>query len=567
MEPHALTGARRLAPLLLALLVMLPASAAALPTFWDATPDDLLVTQLLEAMRDEELLAQIFLLGYVNEGGRPSSYIERWITERQVGGIKVFPRNVTSLRQIAEDVRRMQTEAARGRFGIPLFVATDQEGGWIRHIRLETSLSPGNLAIGASGLPDDAYRTGLYLGQELRAVGINMNFAPTIDVYSNPRADVIGPRAFSSNPVDTGLLGVAYFRGMQQAGIICTAKHFPGHGDADRDSHGSLPVIQVDLDKLWERDLLPYRFLVREGLPAVMSGHLSFPKILGDDTPSSLSPFIMTELLRNRIQFQGIAVTDDLEMEGVLRGKIDMTVASRMAVEAGNDVILLSHVPPAQELAWNALLKEMKSSPKFRARVREAVSRILRVKLRYWKGARPFPLLPDLEAVLTAVPAPGADEFFLDQAMRSVTALRAAGIPYRAAAADRILIVSAYSAFLDEGKRRYPGADAVDIDELASPFTRVPALASGSDTVIFPLSASGLDKTSQTLLKRLRDYRGRLYVISSFTPVYLEELPWVRSALAVYGDSADSFRAGFSVLAGDFPALGKLPLGFMTSGG
>lgn len=567
MEPHALRRCPRLLPHCLALLLACASPAAAIPTFWDAVPDNLLAGQIVEAMRDEELLAQVFLLGYVNEGGRPSSYIERWIAERQVGGIKIFPRNVRGLRQIAEDVQKMQTEAARGRFGIPLFVATDQEGGWIRHIRHETSSSPGNLAIGATGLPDDAYRTGLFLGRELRALGINMNFAPTIDVYSNPRADVIGPRAFSSDPVDTGLLGVAYFRGMQEAGIICTAKHFPGHGDADRDSHGSLPVIQVDLQTLWDRDLLPYRFLVREGLPAIMSGHLAFPAILGDDTPSSLSPFIMTEILRSRIGFQGIAITDDLEMEGVLRGKIDMAMASRLALEAGNDVILLSHVPPAQEQTWNALLKEMRGRPQFRARVREAVLRIVRVKLRAWKGPRPFPLVPDPEAAVAAVPAPGADAFFLDQAMRSVTALRTAGIPYRPAPGDRILIVSPYSAFLEEGKRRFPGADTVDIDELASPFTRLPALANGYDAVLFHLSASLLDRTTQTLLKRLRDYRGKLYVISSFTPVYLDELAWVRSALAVYGDTVDSFRAGFCVLAGDFPPLGKLPLGFMASGG
>jgi beta-N-acetylhexosaminidase len=551
----------------LVILLAVGLRAAAAPSFWDRRPDEELVTALTAAMGDEELLAQVFLLGYLNEDAHPSAYVRGWVAGRHVGGVKIFPRNVTSLKQIAADIRDLQLVATKTGFGIPLLVATDQEGGWIRHIRFEASATPGNLAIGATGLPDDAYRTGRFLGLELRSLGINMNFAPTIDVYSNPRADVIGPRAFSSDPVSTAILGVAYFRGMQEAGLICTAKHYPGHGDADRDSHGSLPVIQVDQDTLWERDLLPYRFLIREGLPAIMSGHLSFPRILGDDTPSSLSPLMMTRFLRDRLGFQGIAVTDDLEMAGALRGKIDMTTASRMAIEAGNDAILLSHVPQAQELAWNALLKEMKAKPAFRARVKESAGRILRVKLRYFKGANAFPLIPDPDTAVASIPAPGADEFFLDQSMRSVTPVRASGYPYQPAPGERVLIVSPYAAFLEEGKRRYPTADTLDLDEVTSPFVRVPALAAGYDAVIFHLSASELDLTTSSLLRRLRDYRGKLLVISSFSPVYLDDVAWVKSALAVYGDSRDSFRAGFAVLAGDFAPLGKLPLGFMSGGG
>jgi beta-N-acetylhexosaminidase len=209
----------------------------------------------------------------------------------------------------------------------------------------------------------------------------------------------------------------------------------------------------------------------------------------------------------------------------------------------------------------------MRARPAFRERIKEAVGRILRVKLRFFKGAKAFPIVPDPDQVARGIPAPGADEFFLDQAMRSVTALRPAGFPYRPAAGERILIVSPYPSFLEEGKLRYPGADTLDLDDVVSPLTRIPTLAAGYDALIFHLSATGLDRTTQTLLRRLRDFRGKLYVISSFTPVYIEGITWVKSALAVYGDSRDSFRAGFAVLAGDFPPLGKLPLGFMSSGG
>ena len=550
------------AALLGVVAALCPVSAQTGPTFWDDLPDHVLVPKLLEAMGDEDLLAQVFLVGYVNEDGGPSGTLKRWVAERKVGGVKIFPRNVSSLEQIARDVGQLQTAAMKDRFRIPLFVATDQEGGWIRHIRYRTSASAGNLSLGASALPEDAYRTGNLLGLELRALGINMNFAPTIDVYTNPDAEVIGPRAFSSNPVTTGMLGVAYFRGMDDAGIICTAKHYPGHGDADVDSHGALPVIPVSMETLWSRDLVPYRFLVREGLPAVMSGHLSFPAILGDDTPSSLSHLFMTDVLRGRLGFEGIAVTDDLEMEGVLRGRIDMSTASRMALEAGNDVILLSHVPPAQELAWTALLAEMRARPAFRARVREAVERILAVKLRYFKGKRGFPLVPG-PASPESVPAPVTDGFWFDQAARSVTLIRSEGFPFTPEDGRPVLIISPYVAFREEGLRRYRGARALGLVDLPAGAAALAALTRDYDTIIVHLAASQIDRSTLQVLRRLEGFEGRLAVIASFSPAYLDQLPWVRTALAVYGDTRDSFRAGVAALAGDFPPAGKLPVEFM----
>ena len=247
--------------LLLTLIINSPAHT--LPNFWDKTESDKLADSIVESMSDEELLGQVFFLGYL--GKTPSSTIKNWITARGVGGVKIFSRNVKSLPMLAAGISEMQELASRTRFGIPLFIATDQEGGWVRHIKFETSVTPGNLALGAERLPEDSYLTGYYIGMELRKLGINMNFAPTIDVYTNPKASVIGPRSFSSDPVEAAVLAVPYFKGMQKAGIISTAKHFPGHGNADKDSHGSLPIIHTSLKTLNARELVPYRFLINEG--------------------------------------------------------------------------------------------------------------------------------------------------------------------------------------------------------------------------------------------------------------------------------------------------------------
>ncbi|MFW5844119.1 MAG: glycoside hydrolase family 3 N-terminal domain-containing protein, partial [Spirochaetota bacterium] len=247
--------------------VTLPATGDPL-TFWSDLPDDELAEALLREMTPEERVAQLFLVGWPAEG--PSEELVQWIERRNIGGVKVFGWNGNNLSQLTSEISRLQRSAEGTNHSIPLFVATDQEGGWVRHIKGSTSLTAGNIALGASRRPEDSFLTGRLIGEELRRLGINMNFAPTVDVYRNPEAHVIGPRAFSSDPWQTAILATAYYRGLESHRVIATAKHFPGHGNAEGDSHGMLPVLSETFDELWERDLVPYRVLFREGMPAVL---------------------------------------------------------------------------------------------------------------------------------------------------------------------------------------------------------------------------------------------------------------------------------------------------------
>jgi beta-N-acetylhexosaminidase len=543
-----------------AIVVFTPVPCDALPSFFDPVEERTLVRSIITAMTPEELLGQVFFLGY--QGSRPSSQIENWIRNRSLGGVKIFTRNVASLTSLASDIRRMQEMAMANRFHIPLLVATDQEGGWVRHVRSGSSVTPGNMALGAGGNPGDAYKTGYYLGMELRHLGINMNFAPTVDVYSNPSAIVIGPRAFSSDARFTGLMALAYFQGMQKAGVISTAKHFPGHGDTDKDSHGYLPEVQVSFETLWERDLLPYRFLIKEGLPAVMSGHIAFPKVLKNRLPATVSSFFLRDVLRDRLDFQGVVVTDDLEMDGVHlhQRAFDVPSVSIQALEAGNDMVLLSHTPALQERAWYRMMERLRGDRTFRLRVEEAVGRILRLKLQYLKSG--FPILPDVEVVRKRVPLEEAGEFFFDSSCRAVTLLRGEDIPYRGEADERILLIGQKEEFFREGQRRFPGAERYKFPYQPLEWSRnldrqrVPQLVKGYDTVIFCLT----NQNSLEVLRELKGFKGKLFVISALTPVYLSQVPWVESAIAVYSLSGDSFRAGFGALVGDFEAEGRLPL-------
>ena len=299
--------------------------------FWSQLPNDQLAQQITDEMTDSELLAQTFMFGWAGE--EPPELLYQWV-ERGLGSVKVFGWNTDDIYLVAKSISGLQHEAAEGRFQIPLFVATDQEGGWIRHVKGDTSITPGNMAIGAGGYPVDAWKTAYYISREIKALGINMNFAPTVDLFTDHDSSIIGTRSFGDDPDKTGILGAAFVSGSEAAGVISTAKHYPGHGDTSIDSHGKLPVINIDFDTFKNRELTPYLYLIKEKVPAVMSGHLSFPLIETSGAPASLSHYFLTDLLRNQLGYEGLIITDDMMMVGATVYAGTMSNAFKMALES-----------------------------------------------------------------------------------------------------------------------------------------------------------------------------------------------------------------------------------------
>ena len=514
-------------------------------------PKDLAL-RLTAAMSDEQALAQTFMLGWV--GAEPSPLIIDWIKDRNIGGVKIFGWNTDDTLKLAETVGLLQKNALASGFGIPLLVATDQEGGLVRHVKGATSETPGNMAIGASGRPIDAYWSGYYIGRELSLLGINMNFAPTVDLFTNIDSTLIGPRSFGADPVQVGILGAAFAKGHRETGVIATAKHFPGHGDTDLDSHGVLPKIDAPFDLLWDRELLPYRLLAKEGLPAVMSGHLAFPNTPAGETPASLSPWFLKDLLRNRIAYDGLIITDDLLMNGATNYAGSLSHAAKQALLAGNDIIMLSRTPSLNDAVWTSLLSSMRDEPEFRERVRDACNRILTLKLEYLRGEKKVPYIPDLKIVEEALVDPEGSAFFLDLAVRSTTVIDRGNIlPLSPERAGRVLLAGNFSEFFNTGRRAFPNAifywyNSQNVAELIS-YTR------NVDTVIFCLS----DRTGSRLLQQLRSLNKKIIVLSILSPAHLEEVSWTDAAVAVYSYSSESFIAGFSAILGRISGEGRLP--------
>jgi beta-N-acetylhexosaminidase len=537
-----------------------PAFGAEASTFKAPGDPERVADELLAAMSDEEVLAQTLMFGWV--GADPSPLILEWVKKRRIGGIKIFGWNTDDTSRLAAAVGALQTAAVASERGIPLFVATDQEGGWIRHVKGATSETPGNMAIGASGYPQDAILAGYYIGRELAVLGINMNFAPTVDLYTNRNSVLIGPRAFGDDPGMTAILGAAFAKGLERAGVIATAKHFPGHGDTELDSHGILPRIYADQKTLWERELVPYRLLAKEGIPAIMSGHLAFPATPGGQEPASLSRWFLTDLLRGRIGFKGLVITDDLMMNGATEASGSLSRATKRALEAGNDVVMFSKTPTLDDPIWTNLLWAYRNERPFRERVRDAARRVLVLKLQKLRPDSAPPLVPDLKEVAARVPDPEGKEFFLSLAGRSATNLKGTEpAPLLPGAAGKVLLAGQFDAFFSAGRAAYPGAAEYKFSYI--PFDRPLAAerqelvrrARAAETVVICVA----NPASFDLLQALRGLGKKVYVIAALTPVYLDRTDWVDGAIAVYSYAEESFIAGFSALGGKIPARGTLP--------
>lgn len=550
-------------PFLLNLNFVFPANLPDDITFWSDFPHEILADALVEKMSDEELYAQILMFGWA--GAEPSRLLNSWVSERGLGSVKVFGWNTDNIRLVARSVKSLQQRALARRFKIPLFVATDQEGGWIRHVKGSTSVTPGNLAIGASGFPRDAYYSGLYINREIAALGINMNFAPTVDLYTDKRSTIIGTRSFGEDPRSAGILGAAFAQGSLDAGVIPTAKHFPGHGDTPNDSHGFLPRIQIDMETFENRELVPFKYLIKAGVPAIMSGHLSFPKIRSNGEPATLSEFFLTEILRNRLGFEGLIITDDMMMNGGTLYAGSLSVAFRMAVEAGNDIVISSTTAQLDDPLWSANLSLMKTDEKFRDKVKAAARRVIYEKLKYFKGKNPAPLFPDENKIAERIPDKEGEKFFFEQACRSITVYRRNSQGLKKSDFGRVLLCGSEPAFFSSGKERWPDSGEFRFSYSMGPnetqwsADNILQTASRYDTIIFCVADANSARVAQTL--RILSRQGkRVIIFAIMSPVLVTDFDWADTILLGYSYSPYSLEALVGACAGEFEPQGIKPI-------
>lgn len=335
------------------------------------------IEKLMKEMTLEEKIGQLFQVGFV--GTKVTPEIETLIKDYHVGGVIYFRRNLQSLEQVTALSNQLQRIAFEKERGIPLIISADQEGGIVTRLSGGTHF-PGNMALGATGDIDLAMTTGGAVAKELSGVGINMNLAPVLDVNNNPDNPIIGVRSFGEDPEKVAQLGKAFIQGMQKQGVIACGKHFPGHGDTDTDSHLDLPIIKHEQKRLEKIEFHPFKVAIKAGVDSLMTAHVYFPAIESNDgIPATLSHAVLSKLLREELGYQGLIITDCMEMDAIVNS-FGTVQGSLMTLQAGTDMVLISHTLQKQKEAIELVINAVKRGQIPEERIEQSVYRILSLK-------------------------------------------------------------------------------------------------------------------------------------------------------------------------------------------
>jgi beta-N-acetylhexosaminidase len=316
---------------------------------------------------------QLLILGF--DGAELSTEVRERLSRIQPAGVILFARNLVNPQQTHQLLKSCQAEVRT-----PLFTAVDLEGGRVDRFRDMVGPAPAPAEVFATQEPGLCRKHGELIGTIARALGFNLDFAPVLDLAFPASRKVMGSRAVSDNPRQVIAYARQFLAGLKRAGVLGAGKHFPGLGEGTLDSHHELPVIEKSFKKLWDEDLLPYRLLKR-ALPLVLVGHANYAEVTGDRLPASLSSHWISAVLRRRIGYRGLIVSDDLEM-GALEKSIPIEQGAVEFIRAGGDLALLCHDQEKIEAAFEAMVHASERDGRFRRRLQESARRIAEFKRR-----------------------------------------------------------------------------------------------------------------------------------------------------------------------------------------
>lgn len=320
------------------------------------------------ANMDKKQIGKLFIIGY--QGEEPSEEFLSFVKEWGIGGVIVFARNLSDPLLLPDRLKKIEQAA-----GCKIFTAIDQEGGLVLRILSQGSLFPSAMALSATGDPKLAEETYRAIGEEMAALGLNWNLAPVLDI-NHPRNPGIGARSFGDTPERVAEYGIPAIRGLQSAGVMACAKHFPGKGDAQKDSHLTLPVIPYSAERLHAVELLPFKKAIENNVAAIMTSHVFFPAFEKEENlPITLSKSVLTDLLRKELGYKGLLITDDLEM-GAITESFGIAQAALRSFMAGADQLLICHTLEQQRLAAESVLAEVEKNPEAVRRLKESLERI-----------------------------------------------------------------------------------------------------------------------------------------------------------------------------------------------
>lgn len=421
------------------------------------------VDSVMSKMTLDEKIGQMITVSAENWNDENFTVMEEKVADiiatSSVGGVILFSENIQDTKQVVELTTAFQNASLKSKNKIPLFVSVDQEGGEVVRLKYGTSL-PGNMALGATNNAQYAKDAGAILGSELSALGINVDFAPSLDVNTNPQNPIIGLRSYSSDPSVVAKLGVQTINGIQGENVVAVAKHFPGHGDTHTDSHTGLPVVDKSLKEIEECELVPFKSAIENGVDMIMTAHIQFPQIekatavsevTGKEValPATLSKTIITDILRGKMGYNGVVTTDAMNM-GAIADSFTASQACILAINAGVDMLLMpvSLANESSERELTDLIGNIKSAVKDgrikESRINEAVTRILQLKEK--RGILSYKA-PTVENALQIVGSQAHHETEDNISTGAITVLKNENntLPFKPQAGQRVVLISAYS--------------------------------------------------------------------------------------------------------------------------
>lgn len=511
-------------------------------------------TSLIAQMTIEQKVGQVMLVGF--DGATLTPELRDDLTQLHIGGVIYYDRNIASPQQIAQLNTDLQNAMIQNG-DVPLFITIDQEGGIVARLREDKGFTefPGQMAIAATGDAANARKIALALTGEMRALGFNMDLTPDLDVNNNPQNPVIGTRSFGSDPHRVAEFGVAFATAIQDNGLLAIGKHFPGHGDTGIDSHISLPTVPHDRARLNAIEFVPFQAAMRANIAGIMSAHITFPAI--DPTPglaATLSPKVLTDLIRNEMQYDGLVMTDELTMGALATSGYPAPQAASAALRAGADILLLQNNSTMHRQVHAMLVEHVQRGVIPMARLNEAVRRILRAKGKFGILTEHTTRNPNLATVGSAE----SKSISRQVALQAITLVRddAQLVPLKA---DSKLLVVETGNF---GLGKLLGATTMQVNANPKPneINSVVQVAKDGRTVIVCTSDVAKNKTQADLIAALNNANSPTVVIATRSPYDLLYLTNVKTYLASYGNNPPLIEALASILTGKAKPHGKLPV-------
>ncbi|WP_433175910.1 glycoside hydrolase family 3 protein [Actinoallomurus sp. CA-150999] len=588
---------RRLAAISTASLVAIAGLGAGSAQAASAPGKDQSVLRVLRKMSLEEKVAQLFVLqvyGTSADTKDPAAVAanqklygvdnaEQLIAKYHPGGIiyySVDPPNLASPQQVAHMSNGIQHAAMRQRVPIPMTIVTDQEqGSVVTRVPAPFTQFPGSQALGAGRKPRDAYTTSKITGQELRAIGINTDYAPDSDVNVNPANPVIGVRSVGSDPMLVSKFVAAEVDGYRASGVIPTAKHFPGHGDTDTDSHTGVPIIKHTKEQ-WEKlDLPPFKAAIAHGVDSIMTAHIIVPALDPSGDPATLSKPILTGILRDKLHFKGVIATDALAMQGV-RDKYGDDRVPVLAIKAGADEL---EKPPVDakgnglyDLQFHAVVNAVKNGELTESRIDQSVYRLLELKKTHGLFANPY---VDESKVASRVGTPAhlaAEQRVTD---RTTTLVKNDALPLKKDG-RKVLVtgwgVSTTQTLADDIHKRGPATTVYQTGASPSQATidQTVAKAKDNDVVVVTTNRawdvsteSGHNGPGQANLVKALVATGKPVIVAAVRDAYdIGYFTEAKTYLATYGYTPASLESLTKVLFGEISPQGKLPVTIPAAG-